>query len=237
MRRWFEQPETQAWITVVIAAATALTGLFFLIHIYPIGMWLLIIFYAGVVVVEVVRRRIFFSSMLATVGGAFIIMQFFINPHLSDHFFAGFGIMIQIIIYVVLLFPLAYFWSDSREEPSSAADPDREMVLITFGVLALCGLCFGVGYLVALNTLWAWLILGLWVLVFPKGITAQKFSAVSAVIGLTGLTLVVTAIVNGWIPQKAMFTGTAYLLGVMTLITVMMLGSLWNNWRAAKTAP
>jgi hypothetical protein len=80
-----------------------------------------------------------------------------------------------------------------------------------------------VGYLVTRSPAWIWLIMGLWLLVFPKGIRDQKFPLLAGLVGMIGLALVIVAVLADRIPQNTVLIAAGMDFGIMLLITIMSL--------------
>jgi len=219
---------------VITLGATVVTGLALLVS--SNRAWLLVLIIPGVLawVVYVARRPAKWFTSLTEGFGVLVFLSFLVAGQDRDLVSGLFSFLVpcsQILIFTILLFPVAYFWKGPEGQVD--ADEHENVGLIAVLVLAAIAFCVGIGWLVNQNTGWIWLILGLWVLVFPRGFAAHSLSPLSGVFGFLGLMLVVVSVLMGWIPQYMMFTASGYGFGIMLLITGMM----WIGFQQTRRFP
>jgi hypothetical protein len=84
--------------------------------------------------------------------------------------------------------------------------------------------CLGIGYLMTLNRIWSVALLGLWLLVFVKGLPSRDYSPLAALAGLVGLGLVITAVLVRWIDSNSILLAAT--LSLATMIVVFLIGGV-----------
>jgi hypothetical protein len=223
MRARLTNPTVRDAITLVVAASALLTGLLLFLSEW-VERWLWVGILAAALInlaVMIIRRKKLWPALTRTSSFVILALVFQEMPHLSG-LLAEFGLGFQVTLVMVLLFPLAYFW-EGPQELLDAPDDDDGVTRIFVLVLAGCGLCVGVGYLVTRSAAWVWLILGLWGLVFPKGLADRKFPPLAALAGLAGLGLVIAAVLSDQVDRYALLYVTGTLFVVMLVISLVAL--------------
>ncbi len=145
-----------------------------------------------------------------------MLMKVMLYSDLDTFTLAVAGILSQLILYAVLLFPFTYYWTEEEDRVSIA--------LMTMLVLLILAVCLGIGYLVTLNRIWSVALIGLWLLIFVKGLWSRDYSPLAALAGLVGLGLVIAAVLARWIDSISILIAAA--ASLLTMIMVFLIGSL-----------
>jgi hypothetical protein len=203
-------------MTRVIAGVAAATGFLLLADHYPIVLVIPLVI--GLVFALYQWRR--GRAKLRSIGLNLIVfgmlMKVMLYSDLDTFTLAVAAILSQLILYAVLLFPLTYYWTEEEDRTS--------MALMSFLVLLILAVCVGISYLVTLNRIWSVALIGLWLLIFPKGLRSRDYSLLAALAGLIGLMLVITAVLVRWIDSNSILLAAT--LSLATMIVVFLIGGV-----------
>jgi hypothetical protein len=203
-------------MTRVIAGFAAATGFLLLADHYPIVWVIPLVIGLAFALYQWRRGRAKLHSIGLNILVFGMLMKVLLYSDFDTFTLAVLGILIQLILYAVLLFPFTYYWAEEEDRAS--------LVLMSFLVLLILAACLGIGYLVTLNRIWSVALLGLWLLIFPKGLRSRDYSLLAALAGLIGLMLVITAVLVRWIDSNSILLAAT--LSLATMIVVFLIGGV-----------